>query len=250
MDSDTREQIAQHSHSEITIKLQQNVENQVKDNPLNIKGIEKLRSNDIRIHCNTEHEAEQLRRVKWDEAYSGLTVHQPKYGITMTGISKTQINPDELRNSEIIRQLEDQNKENKIKIVGMKTLRRKHKDNAQYYSIVIFLSTSEAADRCIKHGFYINYQRLYPERYNPQYQLIQCYKCQKFGHHATACKSLHETCAKCSEHHSTAHCHSETHKCTNCKGEHPAWKNECPHKMSAIQKLIIRKREAPPYFNE
>lgn len=162
----------------------------------------------------------------------------------------TLISPEELRNSEIIRQLEEQNKENGIKIVGMKTLRRRLKDNVRYYTLVVFLSNSEAADQCIKRGFYINHQRLYPERYNSEYQLIQCYKCQKFGHHATSCKSLHEICAKCSEHHPTAQCHNETHKCVNCKGEHPSWQKECPHKMSAIQKLIIRKREAPPYFNE
>ena len=48
MNSDTKEQIVQQTHTEITTKLQQNVESQLKDNPLNIKGIEKLKSNEYK----------------------------------------------------------------------------------------------------------------------------------------------------------------------------------------------------------
>ena len=51
------------SHAEITTKLQQNVESQVKDNFPIIHGIEKLKSQSIRIHCSTEEEAEQLCKL-------------------------------------------------------------------------------------------------------------------------------------------------------------------------------------------
>ena len=113
------------------------------------------------------------------------------------------INPNELKNPELAKQLEYQNKGKGIQIIEMKILRRKLKNNTPYYSLVIFFTNPEAADQCIKHGFYIYHQRFYPEKYTPQFQLIQCYKCQKFGHHATKCRSLHEICAKCSEHHPT-----------------------------------------------
>src|SRR5437667_3820661 len=123
MNPDMKEQIKQHTHSEITIKLQQNVESQVKDNSLTIKGVEKLKSKDIRICCNTEHEAEQLRQLKWDKAYGGLTVHQPKYGVMIPRVPTDLINTHELKNPEIEREIEHQNKENGNKIVGIKTLR-------------------------------------------------------------------------------------------------------------------------------
>jgi hypothetical protein len=250
MDLDTKEQVEQHSHAEITAKLQQTVESQVKDNFPIIHGIEKLKSQNIRIHCNTEEEAEQLRKLNWDTAYNGLTVHQSKYGIMIPGVPTEMINPDDLKNPEIARQLEYQNREKEIKIIGMKTLRHKLKNNTQHYSLVIFLTNPKSADQCIKHGLYINHQRFFPEKYTPQFQLIQCYKCQKFGHHATKCRSPHEVCAKCSEHHSTSQCQSEAHKCAGCKEEHPAWHQECPKRIDAIQNLTTRKREAPPYYNE
>jgi len=47
MDSDTKEKLAQHPHTEITTKLQQTIESQVKDNYPIIHGIEKLKSQDI-----------------------------------------------------------------------------------------------------------------------------------------------------------------------------------------------------------
>src|SRR5437762_10802407 len=72
----------------------------------------------------------------------------------------------------------------------------------------------------------------------------------KNGHHATKCRSPHEVCTKCSEHHSTSQCHNEAHKCAGCKGEHPAWHHDCPNRISAIQTLTTRKREASSYFNE
>ena len=72
---DIKEQLAQQPHAEITAKLQQTVESQLKDNHPTIHRIEKLKSQDICIHCNTIEEAEQLRNVKWDQAYNGLTIH-------------------------------------------------------------------------------------------------------------------------------------------------------------------------------
>ena len=94
------------------------------------------------------------------------------------------INPNEIQNPELTRELERQNKENGLEILEMKPMRRKLKDNARHFSLVVFCSSSEMADKCIKHGIYINHQRFFPEKYTPQFQLIQCYKCQQFGHHA------------------------------------------------------------------
>ena len=160
------------------------------------------------------------------------------------------IDPNEIQNPELTRELERQNKENGLEILEMKPMQRKLKENVRHFSLVVFCSSSEMADKCIKHGIYINHQRFFPEKYTPQFQLIQCYKCQQFGHHATKCRSLYEICGKCSEHHLTSQCNSERHKCTGCKGEHPAWYHDCPNRISAIQNIITCKREASTYFNE
>ena len=136
-------------------KLQQNVESQVKDNFPIIHGIEKLKSQNIRIHSSTEEKTEQLN---WDKAYNSLTVHQPKYGIMIPRVPMEMINPNELKNPELARQLEHQNKEKGIQIIEMKILQQKLKNNTQHYSLMAFFTNPDLANQCIKHGLYINHQ--------------------------------------------------------------------------------------------
>ena len=152
-DPHTKEQLIQQPHNEITAKLQEMVESQVKENTPTIQGIQKLKSQDIRIHCNTAQEAEQLRKLKWDKAYNGLTVRQPKYGTVVPGVPTDLIDPNELQNPELAKELENQSKGNEIEIAAMKTLRRKLKGNPSHFSLVIFLTSPDMADKCIKHEY-------------------------------------------------------------------------------------------------
>jgi hypothetical protein len=117
-DPDTKEKLAQQSHAEIAVKLQQTIESQIKENPPTIPGIQKLKSKDIRIHCETEKEANDLRNIKWEEHYKGLSVRQPKYGLVVLGVSTEMINPNNLQDPELIKHLEDQNKGIELKISG------------------------------------------------------------------------------------------------------------------------------------
>jgi len=106
-DPHTKEQLTQQPHAEITAKLQEMVESQVKENTPTIQGIQKLKNQDIRINCNTAQEAEQLRKLKWDKAYNGLTVRQPKYGIVVPGVPMDLIDPNELQDPELAKELEN-----------------------------------------------------------------------------------------------------------------------------------------------
>ena len=54
----------------------------------------------------------------------------------------------------------------------------------------------------------------------------RCYKCQRYGHGATNCRSLDATCVNCG-----LPAHGECHegpRCANCGGEHPASATDCP----------------------
>jgi hypothetical protein len=248
--ANTKEQLAEQSHAAITAKLQETANSQLKDKTPNIKGIQKLKSHDIRIHCNTAEEAEQLRKIEWNKAYDGLTTRRPKYGIVIPGIPTNSISPNDTKNPELIKQLNQQNKENELEIIEVKPLRRKLKGNPRYFSLVAFVTKPEKADHCIKHGIYINHQRFPAQKYTPQFQFVQCYKCNQLGHHAATCKSPHEVCGKCSGHHPTSQCESETCKCANCKGEHFAWDDNCPSIIREKQHLASCRRGASAYHNE
>ena len=129
---------------------------QVKNNTPAIQGIQKLKSHDIWIHCDTAEEAEQLRKVKWDDAYTSLTVHWRKYGIVAHGVPTDLINPNSMNDAQLVKDLESQNKASGIQVVEVKPLRRKLKADVRDFSIVVFVTNPEAADHCIKHGIYID----------------------------------------------------------------------------------------------
>ena len=138
------------------------MDNQIKESPPKIPGIQKLKSKDIHIHCETEKEAEELRNLKWDEHYKGLIVRQPKYGLMIPGVSTKSINPKDLQDPEfikkLIKDLENQNKGIGLKILEIKTLQRKLNEDIEKFTLIIFISQPDMANRAIKHGIYCNHE--------------------------------------------------------------------------------------------
>jgi len=62
---------------------------------------------------------------------------------------------------------------------------------------------------------------------------LQCYKCQKYGHHQSRCV-LKEVCPICAQKHATENCLSKlkqgekfTPKCANCGDRHHDWDPSC-----------------------
>jgi len=109
--------------------------------------------------------------------------------------------------------------------------------SAPTQSIVIFPSSAKEANAVLTDGIrlermnevtHLKEGRTYDaERYNPQHQIKQCFKCQAYGHKAEACTRT-TTCGRCADEHETRTCTAEFNKCTHCKGDHPAWHHECP----------------------
>ena len=107
-------------------------------------------------------------------------------------------------------------------------MKRPRNPNAPTQSIVISFKSAKEADDCIEMGIYIEH-RYYAiaERYIPQSQIKQCFKCQAYGHKASVC-TRKARCEKCAQEHETRECQSETMLCANCKGPHCTWLHECP----------------------
>lgn len=69
----------------------------------------------------------------------------------------------------------------------------------------------------------------FEERHNKK-RIIQCHRCQVWGHATSNCYRQHR-CLKCAENHPTRSCQkplSEKAKCANCRGDHPANATICP----------------------
>jgi hypothetical protein len=78
---------------------------------------------------------------------------------------------------------------------------------------------------CCQREIKAGYFNIRVEQYIPN--PLRCFKCQKFGHHRTACKR-DAICAKCGlPDHGENPCSSPAH-CVNCNGDHPAFFTTCP----------------------
>jgi len=65
-----------------------------------------------------------------------------------------------------------------------------------------------------KNVLYIGWRKC---RYFDHVNVIQCFKCWKYGHMTRECKAENLVCVKCSENHHQKDCKNEIEICTNCK---------------------------------
>lgn len=97
---------------------------------------------------------------------------------------------------------------------------------------------------------YLQYTKIIWERYINKKIIIQCHRCQQWGH-ATANCNRAPKCLKCAKEHWTRDCKKgpETQaECANCNGPHPANNVECPAYKRRLEdrKRQVAEQHAPP----
>ena len=75
---------------------------------------------------------------------------------------------------------------------------------------------------------------------------LRCFKCQKFGHVASACRGQRR-CMRCGEEHDIKECRTELPKCCNCGGDHKASFYKCEHFSRAKKVQEVRVKEKISY---
>ena len=193
-----------------------------------IRGVQKIPNYGIKIRCAMDKEAEELHGMDWEKALEAVNIVETLYRIVLHSVSKFDIDFEKDKPEEIIVQIGGANSE-ELTIKGVEPLLKQPRNpNAPTQLIVISFKCPKQADNCIEMG--INIERRHyqiAERYIPQCQLRQCFKCQAYGHKASVCTRT-SRCGKCTQEHETMECQSETMQCVNCKGAHCAWFHECP----------------------
>ena len=89
----------------------------------------------------------------------------------------------------------------------------------------------------LKTEMQVGIQKCKIELYRKKKPIIQCYRCQRYGHIATTCTSETERCGRCSGDHKMRQCSSNVLKCSNCRGNHVSPDNRCPKFQEVKQKI-------------
>ena len=244
-DDSLKDQLSNMSEDELTKNLQQTIAAAGMES-VKICRVLKTPSRNIKIQCATEKEAEDLRNVDWKKSLAGVDAVETMYGVVVHGVSKYDINFEKDAPDEIMARLESANRGMTVKRV-MPLRKRARNPDAPTQSIIIFLRLPKEADECIDMGINIGYRHHAAERYIPQCQIKQCFKCQAYGHKANVCTRTAK-CGKCAQGHETKECQSETQQCANCKGSHCAWSHECPDRERKREQGETLKNELSPLY--
>ena len=107
----------------------------------------------------------------------------------------------------------------------------------------VSFSSREARDQCLENGFLIGFFHFETESYISAPRILQCFKCQKYGHTQKFCESTQETCFKCAKAHRSKECKvsdPKDYRCVVCKGHHLAISPDCPERIRAREAITDR----------
>jgi hypothetical protein len=217
-----------------------------------IHGINKLSNDEYRLHCESKEDPQLLSEMDWNPIFNGVRIKKRKYGLVIHGVPKKDLDPNTEDEVVLRDEIEEENTSRNLQVAQVIPLRRtqKHLNKiAAHHSVVIFTHSMKEADECLKRGMSIKGRFYYPEKYTPEFNITQCYKCYKFGHLAKHCKSK-QKCGNCgNEDHDIANCTNDT-KCAGCGDSHRAWHIECIERDKEGNRLKPRKQAASDYYSE
>lgn len=142
-------------------------------------------------------------------------------------------------------EIEDYFKETGVNFVNIERMWKGKKEDGLVARCIKITFEGNEMPGTIKFGHrYLEVRPYFP-------QVIQCFKCQGFGHRADDCISKDETCVKCSEKHMTKDCKKDIEKhelkCSNCKGNHVASYRGCRVAKEAQEIQVIKTLDKVPY---
>lgn len=133
--------------------------------------------------------------------------------------------------------------ENKYNIKEIKQIKSIRSPNQVINKVILAVEDKEQIPQLLKTGIYLNYMRFRTEEYKSPIRLIQCYKCQNYGHIAKQCNANKTVCPKCGKNDHEIDpttkkliCNAEKKCCIHCKSEHSSAAYSCPKNQNYSRK--------------
>lgn len=118
-------------------------------------------------------------------------------------------------------------------------------------SIIVAFTTPEDANRTIELGMSWDGSHHQAELYQANCKLLQCHRCQHYGHVETQCHAPVK-CPKCADGHKGRYCPyfgiEERYRCAVCDGPHSAHDPGCESRIKAMEAVETAKANRPAFF--
>jgi hypothetical protein len=249
--TETRDLLTTGARDDIKAAFQRVINEQSPQDKVIVQAVNTLGTATLKLHFRSKDEAAKIRslNINWNQAYEGIKLHNPQYGIVVHGAPTAVV--EDTEGKELIKQWEEQNDAHgDFKITRITPLRRNNNRRVTAHkSMIVFTENASAANEIITRGFFLNSQVLKAEKYAPHLHINQCYRCHSFGHKSTYCNRK-EKCGRCGkEDHRTNECSATKPHCTNCKGDHEAWSLDCETRNEEGSRLHQLRTNSPALFS-
>ena len=203
----------------IRIKLNHKV---MFENEICIKRTERITKNRVLLHCGSRKEGEKLQELLREDKDIEVIIPKKKknlvriHGIDLKIEKREILNYMRAGNAE----LRDLNEDTVFEVTQEQLDRTKEsKFVTAKTDPMLFEKLTRLQGGIVSIGGR-------PCLVHEHVPVIQCYKCQGFGHIATDCNNPNEVCAHCAgEHRTSVHCSHATKKCVNCEWVNSKIKN-------------------------
>ena len=116
--------------------------------------------------------------------------------------------------------------------------------------LIIEFDNERAANVAIHLGLTLRQTLHRYDRYDREQKVVQCFRCQAYGHIAAHC-NRRLACAYCANEHDSHRCqyqHDQDHaKCAVCKRGHFAFDRKCPKREKQMEKASDMRATSPRY---
>lgn len=208
-------------------------------------------NNDFRMKCNGKSTVVHLKNVPDYNKIKGILINNKipffSFGLKSERMNKFIIKglPSSFSDSDVQEELTKHN----INVVSVRQFVKNNntpegptKTKLPIFVVTVGPDTTITQLTAVKTVLYHTFK---VEKFKPNSQPTQCFKCQRFGHVSSHCH-LNPRCVKCAEHHEIQNCSSSTLKCANCGDEHTASYRQCPVRLKAIAQAAATKTQGLP----
>ena len=217
-----------------------------------VLGVRRLPSGDYTIHTSTVAAKVELEQSTGWLASIGKSaeVSRRVYSVLVHGVRTKAINTE--NQQQAINTLAQQNRTLHPGLVIVRVAWPRAAQGKDYSSLVVDTYNPAAANRLLDEGLVEGADVKTCEIYHRNLRLRQCYKCQKYGHVATACRDQ-QCCAHCSGQHDTRQCRVAEDparaRCGACHQRgHKAWDKSCSVRDRELNRLTAARMAAPGRF--